>query len=642
MSKLISLNSLKNLDYEKIGLKCGLEIHQQLNTGKLFCKCPCEIVPNDTLDKSVERKLRFSMSETGDIDKAAMSEFKKGKYNIYKYNDKIACLVDLDEEPPGKLNQRALDTAVRVGQMMDIKFFDNFQFMRKLIIDGSVTAGFQRTCMLGLGGFIETSFGKVNINGINLEEDSSRTIERNSNHTIFALDRQGIPLIEITTGPQIKLPEQGFEVAKQLGNILRSFPETKRGLGTIRQDINVSIIGGARIEIKGAQNLKFIPNIIEAEVKRQLIHKSIIEELIERKVNADNFSDFQIYNVTEVFKNSTSKVILSNIKEKEGAVLALKLFSFKGILGHELHENYRFATEISNRNKKHFPEVKGLFHSDELPNYGITKEEVDNIRKLMKLKENDSFIIVANKKEVAENSLNWISQIISDLIWEVPSEVRQVDPKGTLTTFLRPMPGAARMYPETDVPTFEVTNNYLEEMQKQIPELSEKKISRISKDLNLEEGKVIEVLEKFSEQEIKNLLSVSKKSASVLYSIIFDIPKDIKKREKIEPLDFNYSLLEDLLKESEKNNFSQTVIRDIFLSLYKEKIESIENFSKYLEKKGFIGEAIGESEIEEKLKEIIEKNKGAPFGALMGHAMKEFGSKVDGKKISEMIKKLSN
>ena len=155
--------------------------------------------------------------------------------------------------------------------------------MRKLIIDGSVTSGFQRTAMLGFNGELKTSFGIVEINGVNLEEDSCRTISKEHSHTIFALDRQGMPLIEITTGPQIRKPEQAFEVAKQLGNILRSFKETKRGLGTIRQDLNVSITNGARIEIKGAQNLKMLPEILTNEVKRQIIHLSIIEELKERK-----------------------------------------------------------------------------------------------------------------------------------------------------------------------------------------------------------------------------------------------------------------------------------------------------------------------------------------------------------------------
>ena len=168
MSKLIDFSSLKDLDFKKLGLKCGLEIHQQLNTGKLFCSCPCDIVPVDTLDKSVERRLRFSLGESGEVDKAALNEFKKGKFNVYKYNDEVACLVDLDEEPPKGPNKLAMDTVYRMGEMFDIQFFDRLQFMRKLIVDGSITSGFQRTALVGVGGHIETEHGRVEINAIKI------------------------------------------------------------------------------------------------------------------------------------------------------------------------------------------------------------------------------------------------------------------------------------------------------------------------------------------------------------------------------------------------------------------------------------------------------------------------------------------
>lgn len=641
MSKLINFDSIKDIDYGKLGLKCGLELHQQLNTGKLFCSCPCEIVSNEKLDMQIERKLRFSLSETGEIDKAALNEFKKGKYNVYKYNTDVACLVELDEEPPHNPNNSAVETAIKIGQMLDLKFFDKVQFMRKLIVDGSVTTGFQRTAMLGLGGKLETDFGNVEINGVNIEEDSCRALDREHGHTIFSLDRQGIPLIEITTGPQIYHPDQAFEIAKILGNILRSFKETRRGLGTVRQDLNVSIKGGARIEIKGAQNLKLISEVVKNEVKRQMIHISILDELKGRGVNKENFSDKKIHDVSDVFKDTTSKVILSNIEGKGSGVFAIKLNKFKGILGHEMQENFRFATEISERNKQHFPQIKGLFHSDELPKYGIEQKEVDEIKNKLGLGDEDSFILIANKKNVAIDSLNNIFEIIEELITSVPSEVRQVDPKGVVTKFIRPMPGSARMYPETDVPEIELDENYLKELSENIPELYNEKLARLKKELDLEEAKIVGVLEKFDEQEVKKLIEVSGKSANNLYSVLFDIPKDIKKREKVEPVDFKLTLLEDLLKIAKEEDMNQKVIRDVFVSLYKDRLDEVENLKSYIEEKGLIAEEVPDEEIENKIKEIIDKNPGAPFGALMGHAMKELGSKgVDGKKISQALKKL--
>ncbi len=639
MTKLISLDSLKDLDYKELGLKCGLEIHQQLNTGKLFCSCPCEIVSNDTLNKEINRKLRFSLSETGEVDTAALHEFKKAKNFTYKYNDKITCLVDLDEEPPNRPNQLAINTAVSIGQMLNLTFFDKIQFMRKLIINGSVTGGFQRTAMIGSFGNIKTSFGNVSIDGVNIEEDSARTIEKKDDTTIFSLDRQGIPLIEITTGPDIKTPMQAQELALQLGNILRSFKETKRGLGTIRQDLNVSITGGARIEIKGAQNLKLIPEIIDCEIRRQIISKSIQEELSDRKINPDNFTDWEIYDLTNIFKNSESQVVKENLKLKGSKVVGVKLFNFKNILGHEIQENHRFATEVSDKNKSHYPQIKGLFHSDELPKYGITQNEVDEIRKQLKLKEIDSFILIANEKELAIKSLKNVLQIIDSLILEVPSEVRQVDPKGTLTKFLRPMPGSARMYPETDAIEIKLDKSYLDKIRKNLPELYNDRLERLSKDLTIENSKVETILEKFSEDEIKSLIEISGKNANTLYNIIFDIPKDIKKRDNVEPIDLKYSLFESLLKISKEDNLNSQTIRDIFMSLYKDKLDEVSNLKKYIEDKKLIGEKIDSKEIEQKIKQIVEKNKGAPFGALMGLCMKEFNGSVDGKIISEILKK---
>lgn len=641
MSKLIFLKDLENLDYSTVGLKCGLEIHQQLDTGKLFCNCLCIIVPNNTLDKSIDRTLRFSLSETGEVDKAALAESRIQKVNTYRYNDKVACLVDLDEEPPGPPNQKALDTAVRIGQMLNLKFFDKVQFMRKLIIDGSITSGFQRTAMLGFGGCLDTEFGKVSIDGINLEEDASRIIERGEGKSIFSLDRQGIPLVEVTTGPQVHTPEQGYELAKQLGTILRSFDETRRGLGTIRQDLNVSIPEGQRVEIKGAQNLKLIPDIIKAEVRRQKIMASLIEEGKARNITSKSVLLSEVVDVTDVFEKTESEVIKKNLENKGSVVAGIKLENCKGLLGHEIQENFRFATEISERNKRYFPSIKGLFHSDEMPNYGISEQEVELVKGKLNMTENDAFILLANKKTVVEDSFEFIKEQISMLLSESQTEVRQVDPKGTTTKFLRPMPGSARMYPETDVKTIELVDSYLDSLKSKIPELYDTKIERVSKALELDKTKTEDMLSQFTEKEATNLIKESGKSASALYSILFDLPKDIRKRENLEPVDFRIDLLEQLVSEINQNNLNQKTIRDIFISLYKDNLNSVASLSTYIKEKNLVADEINDEVLEAKIKEIVDNNKGAPFGALMGLAMKEFNGAVDGKKLSQLLKKLS-
>lgn len=639
MNKLISLNSIKDIDYNKLGFKCGIEAHQQLNCSKLFCSCPCEIVSNNTLDKKVTRRLRFSQSETGQIDQVALDEFKKGKVNTYLYNDKIACQIDLDEQPPKGPNEKALSVALRISQMVNLKIFDKVQFMRKLIVDGSNTSGFQRTAMIGFGGHFKTKTGSVGINGINLEEDSCKIIEKSDNENIYCLDRLGIPLIEITTAPDIKNATEAYEVAYQIGNLLRSFPETKRGIGTIRQDLNISIKGGARVEIKGAQNLKLIPSIVDAEIKRQIIHISIIEELKNRGINTNNFSDKKIYDITNIFKNTTSKVILDNLEEKNAKVLAIKLNKFKGILGHEMQGNYRFATEISDRNKKHFKQIKGLFHLDEMPNYGITQKEVDEVCRELNMKDQDSFILLATAKNIAEESLKNILDIIELLITTVPSEVRDVDPKDTKTTFSRQMPGAARMYPETDIKDIIVDEEYLKELKKLIPELYDKKIERLKSQFDLDEIKTIDILNNYEENNFNDLLKIGVPPATT-YSIIFDIPKEIKKRENIEPTELSIGLLKQILKLFSKGQLNKNTLYDLLLNIYKDNLSNIDNIETYIKDKGLGIKEINQNDLEKQIKEIINSNKGAPFGALMGLCMKHFQGKVEGKIISDTIKKL--
>jgi Glu-tRNA(Gln) amidotransferase subunit E-like FAD-binding protein len=258
------------MDYSKIELKAGLEIHQQLNTHKLFCPCPSQI-KQDEPDFEIIRELRPLAGELGEIDPAAIFERKKKKHYIYEgYND-TTCLVELDEEPPHPINESALDIVLLIAKMLNCKFPDVVQVMRKTIINGSNVAGFQRTALIGYDGFIETSFGKVGIQSIAIEEDAARRIAEDSESVTYRLDRLGIPLIEIATAPDCKIPEQVKEVAETLGMLLRSTGKVMRGIGTIRQDINISVKGHPRIELKGVQELPQMPIIVMKEVERQLV-----------------------------------------------------------------------------------------------------------------------------------------------------------------------------------------------------------------------------------------------------------------------------------------------------------------------------------------------------------------------------------
>ncbi|MEM2757398.1 MAG: Glu-tRNA(Gln) amidotransferase subunit GatE, partial [Sulfolobales archaeon] len=260
------------INYDEVGLQVGLEVHQQLDTSsKLFCRCPTKLFEGSDEDiAKIERYLRIARSETGEVDPAALYEYMKGKKMVYLIPKGHVCAVELDEEPPHELNREALSIAVGISIGFKSKIVDEVHVMRKIVVDGSNTTGFQRTAIIALGGEMPDDEGVVRIQTICLEEDAARKVKEIDGSIIYNLDRLGIPLIEISTAPDIRTPEQTLRVASRIGLMLRLTGKAKRGLGTIRQDINVSIRGGSKIEIKGIQNLEIIDKVVEYEVMRQL------------------------------------------------------------------------------------------------------------------------------------------------------------------------------------------------------------------------------------------------------------------------------------------------------------------------------------------------------------------------------------
>ncbi|MBU4308221.1 MAG: Glu-tRNA(Gln) amidotransferase subunit GatE [Nanoarchaeota archaeon] len=254
------------MNYDELEFKAGLEIHQQLDSYKLFCNCP-SVLRKDEPDFSVKRKLHAVAGESGEIDVAALYQKSLDKEFEYQGYDST-CLIELDEEPPHEINKHALKIALHISFLLNCEIIPITQIMRKTVIDGSNTSGFQRTVLIARNGFIETEFGKVGIESIYLEEDAARIVERTDKKEIYKLDRLGIPLVEIVTAPDIKKPKQAKSVALQIGNLLRSC-QVRRGIGTIRQDVNVSIRNENRVEIKGMQDMDIFVKVIEGEVLRQ-------------------------------------------------------------------------------------------------------------------------------------------------------------------------------------------------------------------------------------------------------------------------------------------------------------------------------------------------------------------------------------
>ena len=312
------------MDYKKLGLRVGLEIHHELNTKeKLFCSCPTLLKTKQKPDFILERFQRPVAGETGEIDVAAIEEMKKKVRIIYEVYDDCDCLIDTDEEPPHEPNEETIKTALTIATLFNCKIVDEIHIMRKTIIDGSLPSGFQRTMLIGTNGWMDTSQGKVEIEAVSLEEDSGRIIKKDKNSVTFRLDRLGIPEVEIGTG-EIVSPEHAREVALKIGNIIRSTGKAKIREGSVRQDVNISIKHGDRNEIKHVPSLSLIPVVVEKEIERQLSliknGKKVTRDV--RRVLEDGSSEFlrplpgsaRMYPETDVIPIKTSK-LLKKIKK---------------------------------------------------------------------------------------------------------------------------------------------------------------------------------------------------------------------------------------------------------------------------------------------------------------------------------------
>ena len=561
------------------------------------------------------------LTETGEIDVAAMHEMAKELTFIYEAYSDSTCLVELDEEPPHPLNKEALAAVLQAALMLDAKIVDEIQVMRKTVVDGSNTSGFQRTALVARNGFLATSEGVIAIPIICIEEEAAKIIEKKESYAKYRLDRLGIPLVEIGTSPDIKSPKQCLEAAEKIGMILRSTGKVKRGLGTIRQDVNVSIKDGARIEIKGAQELKQLPKLVENEVMRQLSLLEIKKELLKRNAAVND----EITNVTDIFKETASKIIKNSLAKK-GVIYAIKLDAFSGLIGKEIQPGRRLGTEFSDYAKVRSG-VRGIFHSDELPNYGITEEEVKELFGSLIMKMNDAFVLVADEQKKAEKALEAVIERAKLALLGIPKEVRKANDDAT-SSFLRPMPGAARMYPETDVVNVKPDISNIT-----IPELISDKIEKYEKKLGL--GKDLAALTAKSDK-VELFESFVDKFPNIkpafIAETILSTTKEIKRRFNLDVDRITDNDFEVVLGNLNHNKISKEAIPDILLDIAKG--ERAENaIRKY--------RIMSDEELEREIKAIVDENKGVPMNALVGRVMDKLRGKADGKKIVEILKRVA-
>ncbi len=632
------------LNYAELNLRVGLEIHQQLDTKtKLFCSCPTTL-SEDPYKNSVviERRLRIGKSELGEIDPAALFEFKRGRLFRYIAPVENTCLVELDEEPPHDVNREALIIALAIAMALNSFIVDEIYFMRKIVVDGSNTSGFQRTAIIALGGYVDSSHGRVRIQTIALEEDSARKLSEEDGVVTYSLDRLGIPLIEISTAPDIKTPEQAEEVAYRIGMLMRLTGKVKRGLGTIRQDLNISIRGGAKIEIKGVQRLELISRVMELEAYRQYRLLQLKEELLRRGLSGESISEESIRDLTEIFlkhKNKFAKFIRESL-DKGGKVLVLPLRGFKGLIGFELGPNKRFGSELADYARA-WGGVGGLIHSDELPRYGIDEETLHEIYGSLSLSiERDAFIMIIDREDKARKALNAVIERIKYAFKGVPEETRAANEDGT-TRYMRPQPGTARMYPETDILPLRVTEDLVNEAKKYVPEPLDNKLKRfieehgISRDLAealirsrylaLYEELVNELRERVPPQLI----------ASTLINTLKAFSSEGLDTSVLEEEDFI-----DLFTEFAQNRFSKEIIPDILREKIKDPKKSISDIISILNIKTLSVNELDlliDKLINENKEEIMRRREKA-FNYVMGKVMDQVRGKIDGKIVAERVR----
>ena len=595
-----------------LNVMIGLEIHQQLDTKKLFCNCPSILC--DEPGFSLERFLRVTESETGEIDKAALYEYEKGRKYVYHCPEKSSCLVEMDEEPPHEVNREALNIALTVAKMLDAKIIDVICFMRKIVVDGSNTGGFQRTALIATEGKIDG----VGIATTCLEEDSARKVSETNSQVCYNIDRLGVPLVEIATKPEIKSPEEAQEIALKIGMLLRR-AKVKRGLGTIRQDLNISICGMGKVEIKGAQKLNQIAYVLRNEIERQKNLLKIKNEL-EKRTKKDLL--FEVIDVTKILESSGS-LIVSKGSGQGKSCFALPLKGFKGLLS--MGNEFRVAKELMS-----YAGIKGMLHGDELPGYGIDDKKVEEIRNALKLEEDDSFAIVIEKRERAQKILKKMFERALLCFDGVVGEVRKSLGNG-YTEYMRPMPGSARMYPETDVPRIPVDKQYFDSLK--MPETIAEKIEKLrslgANDqqcrelLNNGYDKIFEELAKFHEPRV------------VLRVLNNTIPElDAGCDTSLITL----NVLDEVFNEYKKGNFGKEAISEILRVLCEKRTsvsEAIESLDlgkiNVKEIEDFIDGLVKENE------KMIKEIRGRSFKVLMGEVMGKYRGKVDGALLSKLL-----
>lgn len=645
-----------SLDPESLGFMCGIEVHQQLATGKLHSRQPGELhditietLPDDWV--RYNRKLRSSSGEGGTVDVAARFEARRNRSFVYCQAPNSG-LIELDEQPPLPHDNEALDISLTVSGMLNASPVPLLQTMRKTVVDGSNTSGFQRTTLVATSGVLETDGGPVGIDVLCLEEDSARKLDSeltpSGEIVTWNLDRLGIPLIEIATAPDVKTPDHAKQTSIALGRTLRDTRRVRRGLGSIRQDLNVSIMCGDRVEIKGCQDLDWIPRIIRCEMARQLHFYRLANRLrdshglpnlpSDRRLESDSIrSDVEEILRAEFVDVSSQFTACEANRVKQGlssdsVMMALALPGFEGLIGTKEFDADgaqmpRLGRELAGAAK--LAGVAGVYHSDELPAYGIDQKFVDATREA--LHGVDAFVLCLAPRWQAELALESVLNRARLAFERIPQEVRNVvirkgSPEDGTTTPMRPLPGGARMYPETDIPPIQISSDKWQEIMENLPMTQKERKDRLE-NYDISDDQRNQLLSRELDDEfVSHSQGLPHKAWATM---LLENEGDI-------------GLMALVLAAKEAGNVTREGMAPLLAEFAGEN-PSLEQLSIRAEDLGFKPADTGDlAEVVSKVVAgridfVKERGMGA-MGPLMGIVMKECGGSADGKQVSALLR----
>jgi glutamyl-tRNA(Gln) amidotransferase subunit E len=467
------MRDFKPVDYEGLGFKSGVEIHQQLLTErKLFCRCPAGLYSTE-YDCEILRHMRPTLSELGEYDGTALMEFKTKKNVVYLLNSASVCTYEMDDTPPFQINQQALDIAIRISTLLGLSIVDELHIARKQYLDGSIPTGFQRTGIIGIEGKVSISNKDIRLIQLSIEEDSCREVSDVGHQITFRTDRLGMPLIEAVTYPDMKTPWEVAEAIDQIGRIMRRTKQVRRGLGSVRQDVNVSIDGGTRIEIKGVPRIAWVPALTHWEALRQKALLEIKADLIKRLGSKEKLR-LKYKNLSQLFsQRGAIHPYLRRALNDGDQIAATRIFEVGDLLNYPTQPNKTFADEIRGRIRviACIDQQPIMLHTQDYPKYEQYEKDLRVIQEAFgSIGAQDAIVLYAGKMEDILTAHQEIELRFFDAFDGVPSETRQPFSNGT-TDFERILPGPDRMYPDTDLPPACITLDRVEAIRADNPTL---------------------------------------------------------------------------------------------------------------------------------------------------------------------------